>query len=81
MADTDTTERWFFANLAEVKLAQHETSGAMAIVELVGPPGDMPPLHLHRVTSSRSWSLRAGRRRVQSSRLPRVHRPKTRSRR
>jgi quercetin dioxygenase-like cupin family protein len=40
--------RWFFANLVEVKLTQSEAGGQMSIVELSGPPGDMPPLHLHR---------------------------------
>jgi quercetin dioxygenase-like cupin family protein len=40
--------RWFFANLVEVKLTRQAGGGAMSIVELTGPPGDMPPLHLHR---------------------------------
>jgi hypothetical protein len=45
---TDTSgHRWFFANLAQVKLSRAATGGAVAIVELTGPPGDMPPLHLH----------------------------------
>jgi hypothetical protein len=46
--------RWFFANLVEVKLSQDASGGQMSVVELVGPPGDMPPLHLHR-TDDEAW--------------------------
>ena len=39
--------RWFGQNLAYVKVAGSETAGAYAVVELSGPRGDMPPLHVH----------------------------------
>jgi quercetin dioxygenase-like cupin family protein len=48
MSDQNACPRWFFANLVEVKLTQDAAGGDMSIVELSGPPGDMPPLHLHR---------------------------------
>src|SRR5438270_7924504 len=47
-SDPNAAPRWFFANLVEVKLTQEAAGGGMSIVELHGPPGDMPPLHLHR---------------------------------
>jgi quercetin dioxygenase-like cupin family protein len=47
--DSASGPRWFFANLVEVKVSQNTTGGRMSIVELSGPAGDMPPLHLHRV--------------------------------
>jgi quercetin dioxygenase-like cupin family protein len=57
---TDTSgPRWFFANLVQVKLAQATAGGAMSIVELVGPPGDMPPLHLHH-TDDEAWYVLEG---------------------
>jgi quercetin dioxygenase-like cupin family protein len=46
MSGQSVSPRWFFANLIEVKLTQD--AAGMSIVELSGPPGDMPPLHLHR---------------------------------
>jgi mannose-6-phosphate isomerase-like protein (cupin superfamily) len=51
--------RWFFDNLVQVKLAQAAAGGAMSIVELVGPPGDMPPLHLHH-TDDEAWYVLEG---------------------
>lgn len=48
MPRQDTDLRWFFANLVEVKLTRDAGGGQMSIVELSGPPRDMPPLHLHR---------------------------------
>ena len=41
--------RWFIANLAQIRLSGLETGGRLGIVELLGAPGDMPPLHVHRV--------------------------------
>src|SRR5262245_41128330 len=41
--------RWFFANLATVKLTGEETGGEFSLVEIVCAQGDMPPLHVHRV--------------------------------
>jgi quercetin dioxygenase-like cupin family protein len=40
--------RWFIQNLARIQVAGEETGGAYAVVELTGPEGDMPPLHVHR---------------------------------
>jgi quercetin dioxygenase-like cupin family protein len=39
-----------------VKLPQDVGAG-MSIVELVGPPGDMPPLHLHRTDAEAFYVL------------------------
>lgn len=41
--------RWFLGNLAAVHVSSEETDGALCIVELVGAPGEMPPLHVHHV--------------------------------
>jgi quercetin dioxygenase-like cupin family protein len=59
LIDPSTRPRWFFANLVEVKLTQEATGGQMSIVELSGPPGDMPPLHLHR-TDDEAWYVLEG---------------------
>src|SRR5438477_13000730 len=59
MADVITGSRWFFANLVNVILSQEEGGGLMSIVEFAGPPGDMPPLHLHR-TDDEAWYVLEG---------------------
>ena len=51
--------RWFFANLAEVKLTQEAAGGQMSIVELSGPAEDMPPLHVHH-TDHEAWVILEG---------------------
>jgi mannose-6-phosphate isomerase-like protein (cupin superfamily) len=51
--------RWFFANLADVKLTKQASGGQMAIVHLTAPPGDMPPLHVHR-TDDEAWAVLEG---------------------
>jgi quercetin dioxygenase-like cupin family protein len=51
--------RWFFANLAEVKLTRQESGETMSIVEISAPPGDMPPLHVHQ-TDDEAWAVLAG---------------------
>src|SRR5579859_6197287 len=56
---TDAGPLWFFANLVEVRLTQAAAGGGMSIVELRGPPGDMPPLHLHR-TDDEAWYVIEG---------------------
>ena len=38
---------WFIHNLATVKVSGEQTGEAWSMVELVGPHGDMPPLHVH----------------------------------
>src|SRR5205807_6064890 len=53
-----TQPLWFFANLVEVKLSQ-QASGNMSIVEITGPPGDTPPLHLHR-NDDEAWFVLDG---------------------
>jgi quercetin dioxygenase-like cupin family protein len=59
MTDVTTGSRWFFANLVEVKLSQEQAGGHMSIVGFAGPPGDMPPLHLHR-TDDEAWYVIEG---------------------
>jgi quercetin dioxygenase-like cupin family protein len=59
MSEQGTGPRWFFANLVEVKLAQRTAGGNMSVIELVGPAGDMPPLHLHR-TDDEAWYVLEG---------------------
>ena len=39
---------WFIDNLARVHLDGRRTGGAYCLVEMYGPPGDIPPLHVHR---------------------------------
>lgn len=38
---------WFLANLVRVQVGSEDTGGAWCMVELWGPKGDMPPLHVH----------------------------------
>jgi mannose-6-phosphate isomerase-like protein (cupin superfamily) len=38
---------WFLHNLSTVVAAGPETGGRVGIVEMTGPRGDMPPLHVH----------------------------------
>ncbi len=45
---TTTGAYWFIHNLAIVQVPGSETGGAWSMVELSGPKGDMPPLHVHR---------------------------------
>jgi mannose-6-phosphate isomerase-like protein (cupin superfamily) len=51
--------RWFFANLAEVKLAHQDAGETMSIVDISAPPGDMPPLHVHRADDE-AWAILEG---------------------
>ena len=49
MSATAASERiWFLDNLARVHLDGARTGGAYSLVEMHGPPGDTPPLHVHR---------------------------------
>lgn len=57
--DSNSGPRWFFANLAEVKLTKEASGGVMSVVEVTAPPGDMPPLHLHR-TDDEMWTVLEG---------------------
>jgi quercetin dioxygenase-like cupin family protein len=42
-----TTPRWFFANLVRARVSRDQTGGRFSILEIAGPPGDTPPLHVH----------------------------------
>ena len=46
-ATTTTESIWFIDNLARVLVEGEASSGALAVVELSGRQGDMPPLHVH----------------------------------
>jgi quercetin dioxygenase-like cupin family protein len=59
VSNHERDQRWFFANLVEVKLSQEAAGGGMSIVEIAAPPGDMPPLHLHRVDDE-AWYVLDG---------------------
>ena len=52
-------QRWFFANLAEVKLTRQESGETMSIVDISAPPGDMPPLHVHQADTE-AWAVLEG---------------------
>jgi quercetin dioxygenase-like cupin family protein len=56
---TEDGPLWFFSNLAEVRLTQQASGGTMSVVELTAPPGDMPPLHVHR-TDDEAWAVLDG---------------------
>jgi quercetin dioxygenase-like cupin family protein len=38
---------WFIDNLATIKVFGQQTDGRAALLELEGPEGHMPPLHVH----------------------------------
>lgn len=44
---TTNQPRWFFTNLARVRLDGAESEGTLDVVELTGSQGEMPPLHVH----------------------------------
>jgi mannose-6-phosphate isomerase-like protein (cupin superfamily) len=44
---TKTDAIWFIDNLARVLVDGDVSGGAVAVVELAGRSGDMPPLHVH----------------------------------
>ena len=49
MSNATATEAiWFIDNLARVLVDGETTGGTVAVVELEGRRGDMPPLHVHR---------------------------------
>jgi quercetin dioxygenase-like cupin family protein len=59
MTDPNSGPRWFFANLAEVKVSGEDSGGQMSIVDISSPPGDMPPLHVHQ-TEDEAWAVLEG---------------------
>jgi quercetin dioxygenase-like cupin family protein len=42
------TDIWFLHNRVRIPISGAETGGAFALLEISGPPGDQPPLHVHR---------------------------------
>ncbi|MGE5274926.1 MAG: quercetin 2,3-dioxygenase [Verrucomicrobiota bacterium] len=49
MSTATTTESvWFIDNLARVLVDGEASGGTIAVVEVEGRRGDMPPLHVHR---------------------------------
>ena len=38
---------WFIDGLARVRVSGEETDGSYAVLEILVPEGDMPPLHVH----------------------------------
>jgi mannose-6-phosphate isomerase-like protein (cupin superfamily) len=49
---TQTAQRsaplWFIDGLAQVLVSGEETDGRYAVLEILVPEGDMPPLHVHQ---------------------------------
>ena len=41
------TDIWFLHNRVRIPISGAETGGAFALLEVSGPPGDQPPLHVH----------------------------------
>jgi quercetin dioxygenase-like cupin family protein len=41
------TDIWFLHNRVRIPICGAETGGAFALLEVSGPPGDQPPLHVH----------------------------------
>ena len=48
---------WFIDNLARIHVDGESSGGELALVELVGREGDMPPLHVHRVEDETFYVL------------------------
>jgi mannose-6-phosphate isomerase-like protein (cupin superfamily) len=42
-----TQPYWFIHNLALIQVSGEQTGQAWSMVEIAGPRGDMPPLHVH----------------------------------
>src|SRR6266480_1593340 len=40
---------WFFENLVRVHVSSDDSDGRASVIEVHAGPGDMPPLHIHRV--------------------------------
>src|SRR5262249_61849745 len=41
------TDLWFVGTRAKIVVSSEETEGRLAVVEVTGAYGDMPPLHVH----------------------------------
>jgi mannose-6-phosphate isomerase-like protein (cupin superfamily) len=42
-----STPLWFIDGLAQIHVSGEETDGRYAVLEILSPEGDMPPLHVH----------------------------------
>jgi len=49
--------RWWFNNLAVIKVTAADTGGQLTIVEVTEPPGGMAPLHVHHREDEAFWIL------------------------
>jgi mannose-6-phosphate isomerase-like protein (cupin superfamily) len=49
--------RWWFANLAEIKLTAEQTGGLLSIIEITEPPNAASPLHVHHREDETFWLL------------------------
>ena len=47
VTQSERDTRWFFRNLVDVIATGEQTGGAYAMFELIGPPGDEVPMHVH----------------------------------
>jgi quercetin dioxygenase-like cupin family protein len=48
---------WFYGDLVIVHLSGEETDGRFALLELVQPPGEMTPVHVHAVADQTMYVL------------------------
>ena len=49
--------RWWWGNLAVLKLTGEQTNGGLTVVELTIGPGRMVPLHVHHREEETFWVL------------------------
>ncbi len=49
--------RWWFANLAEIKVTAEQTGGLLSIIEITEPPNAAGPLHVHHREDEGFWIL------------------------
>lgn len=49
--------RWWFANLAEIKITAEQTGGLLSIIEITEPPDVNGPLHVHHREDEGFWIL------------------------
>jgi quercetin dioxygenase-like cupin family protein len=54
---TATNAFWFIQNLAVAKVRGEETGDAWSMIEITGPQGDMPPLHIHHLEDEAFYVL------------------------
>ncbi len=49
--------RWWFANLAEIKVTAEQTGGLLSILEITEPPNAAGPWHVHHREDEGFWIL------------------------